>query len=1343
MPLEIHGTGWQSWPVLLTIDGQAVMADRMLQGLTVPFTGPDGARPETDGTGKTYPSAQTYEPLDGQGHRNNGEAIRPDGTGTFLCRLSTLRLEPGEHRITATYAQNGTAYEQNGHQPDAHTAVVVRARTEARGGEAPPTDHEEEQGAAGETREEGDSPFERERYHWERRFGHLGRIPDGVRETQISHVRALRERRDRLEEALRVTAEQDRLEMVRSAPVPGGTNWTPVGPGPLVYTGTGYSGRALAIAIDPTDTNTMYLGTANGGVWKSTDRGLTWTPKSDFQRSLAISALAIDPGNHLHIVAGTGEMRASHDTYYGNGLLSSLDGGDTWTELGFNVFDRDEITRLVFDPTDTTGKRLLLSSSIGVCESTDGGVNWTVRTPGLFSDMVALRVPGPTGTVKVIAAYFGQGLMTSTRTNGTWSTWTAISSPALPTAGTFDRVAMAQQAGDPDVALALFATFPGFAGLARTTDGGTTWSAVPMRLNHPALSRTSVSAGHIHSFTVPASDMSAPTAPHTYTSTTGGTTPGHTHTVSFTAQQFARLAGGGSVSLTTDNDATGHTHTVGFSFTAMSYYALHVAVHPTDPNILFVAERDLWRSTTGGGVFEPVPNVHADHHAFVFDPVNTATCWDANDGGIQTSTDTGMTWNHRNRDLATLQFHSIALHPDWENVMLGGTQDNGVQRYAGTPAWTVSAFGDGGFTAIDPSKPTRMYQEYTNETIYRSDNAGASWMLKNSGISGRVQFYAPFALDPTTPTTCYFGGDQLWRSANSADTWSSVSAGPGQAITAIAVHPADSDTVYAGTEGGRVYRYRRTGATWNPADVTRTDLTGPSLPLVCISDIAVDPAGTVWVAIAGLLDTEEPGEFSNDHVYRRAATDTVWTSRSNGLAQANPINTIVIDPANGNRLFCGGDIGVFRTEDAGLTWLPWDQGLPNVPVFDLALHAKRRLLRAATHGRSVWERPVDAGQTGMVDLYLRDTVLDSGRVQPSPSGVADPFDPSPTPGTMWWWQSPDILVDAPEPDYQTASPVGDYVALTQIAHRTARRARTNRFYLQVHNRGVSAATNVRVRAFLADASAILPALPPDFWSNGKPFVGDPTATAYTPLGPTRTFTRLEAGEPGVAEWDFLIPSTAAAHSCVLAVATCDEDPIQAAQIFDVGTLVTSKKHAALKNLQVEDAVPGGVTPSKAFIILLNNLKQTAQAFTVRFDWASLPEGTRLYIAFEKLGNAQGPQPGHGVEPLDNADQILPATFTDRNGQVRKFDFARSFVMKPDEHRKNELKGVHIDPDRGSRGLAVNVRLPEGAADRPVEFHVLQEFQNKPLGGSTYVVRPAHPERAQRKYPQTDDGRPDA
>ncbi len=187
-----------------------------------------------------------------------------------------------------------------------------------------------------------------------------------------------------------------------------------------------------------------------------------------------------------------------------------------------------------------------------------------------------------------------------------------------------------------------------------------------------------------------------------------------------------------------------------------------------------------------------------------------------------------------------------------------------------------------------------------------------------------------------TRTFAILGGSQLWRSPAAtsgslghAESWSAITSTLTGIITAIAIHPTDSNTVYVGTSQGHIYRVQKTGATWNLADVTTTDLTGANLPTsLYISDLVVDTAGTVWVTVAAVLWTESTGEFSNNHVYRRLAGASTWETRSNGLAQANPINSIVIDPTNQNRLFCGGDAGVFRTEDAGGNWTAWDEGLP-------------------------------------------------------------------------------------------------------------------------------------------------------------------------------------------------------------------------------------------------------------------------------------------------------------------------------------------------------------------------------------------------------------------------------
>ena len=259
---------------------------------------------------------------------------------------------------------------------------------------------------------------------------------------------------------------------------------------------------------------------------------------------------------------------------------------------------------------------------------------------------------------------------------------------------------------------------------------------------------------------------------------------------------------------------------------------------------------------------------------------------------------------------------------------------------------------------------------------------------------------------------------------------------------------------------------------------------------------------------------------------------------------------------------------MFRTDDAGGSWTPWDDGLPNAPVYDLAVHGASRLLRAATFGRSMWERPIDDTNIPLVDVYMRDNVIDTGRASPSLNGVSDPFDPS---ILVHHWQSPDIKVDAQEgspPAFQTDAVVDNYVDFAaRVEHRNPQRGVTNRVYVQVLSRGVNAATNVKVRCFFAEAHAGLPPLPADFWTSGRPFSGTPSGPDWTPVGPSYTFPTLAPGQPGIAEWNFKVPSSASEHSCLLAVATSDEDPLDAGGILDISPLVTTQKLVTLKNLQ--------------------------------------------------------------------------------------------------------------------------------------------------------------------------------
>lgn len=1037
--IVVRGSGWSGSPIDLFFDGAHFTPARALEGTL-----------------------------------QNGE-LRPDAQGNFVVFLHIpSEVKSGRNQVRAVgrerQEQVQTEVVQTGVEPQ---AVVFAA----------------------EDRIPIDKPGERNRQLILERFGTEAPSLPITRLLIREEVGRIRRERD---------LARSELGPAIAAELPG-CNWTPVGPSvvpngqlvdPSLAATAPVSGRVTAIAIDPNDpNNTIYVGAAQGGVWKSTDGGATWFSKTDFQASLAIGTITIDAsvtdastGHSNRIYVGTGEENFNFDAYYGAGVLRSDDGGETWTQLAADTLKHDKISRIIIDPSDNT--HVYLACDAGVFESTDTGASWTSLRAGIATDL-ALDA-SHTANERLYAAFKGEGIFLRIGIGG----FTQLTSPNLPNPAP-GRIALALCAGQRQTIYAAIADTdnPGtLHNIYSTTDAGTTWNALP---------------------SVPPSVKSV-------------------------------------------------------------WYNLVLAVHPTDAHTLYFGEVHLWRSTDAGANWTDVSvisgssqGVHADQHAFALHPTTPTTVWAGNDGGIWLSTDGGSSWRHRNRGLQTMQYYTIAQHPRWEAVILAGAQDNGAQRYSGHPAMLLSAPGDGGYTAIDPSTPSRWYEgRYSLQNqhifgVYRSDQAGTpgSWNRKTTGINvaDRVQFYAPFAIDPSNPSTLYFGTHRLYQTTNNADSWNAITGdltggGPREAISAITV--ASATIVYAGSSQGHFSRVELSGGTWTATDHSA------GLPRHYISDIAVDPANasTIYVTISKV--------FTGDHVWRSTDGGATWTSASLGLSPRNPVNCIDVDPATPNRIFIGCDVGIFRSEDQGGTWVEWDQGLPDVAVFDIRVHTPSRLLRAATHGRGIWERPIDASDCPAVDIYLRDNIVDIARTIPTSADVQDPF----TGLTTSWDQSVDIKVDTPDSgtnQFHTATSTLDYIDFQSLDQCKPRGGATSRLYVQVHNRGVNVASTVQVRPFWADTSTSLPNLPSDFWTAFP--ANDPGGTSvWHPIGPALSITNLRPGEPQVVEWDWPVPSSAPNQVGVLAAITSTDDLI-AETGLDVSSVVPGNKHIALKRMQVDGA----------------------------------------------------------------------------------------------------------------------------------------------------------------------------
>jgi photosystem II stability/assembly factor-like uncharacterized protein len=765
---------------------------------------------------------------------------------------------------------------------------------------------------------------ERERWFYGQREYPLGHIPAGAR------WKALQQLRNRLHDIKTVqasiaggSAPSAQSANLLNAIALSQTNWTLIGPQPVLSGGDLFSGRTTALVFDPRDpTNkTIYLGAAEGGLWSTTDGGQTWTPLTDSQPSLAVGSIALDPTTDpTTIYIGTGEENFNGDAYFGVGVLKSTDGGKTWTrDTTFTSPGPNGgpmIGALAVDPRNNQTLLAAVettSSSLagGIWRSTDGGNSWTlVSAPDDATDVVF--DPSSPGV-----AYGALGFPNKNANNGVY----------------------------------------------KSTDDGATWSLVPI----PGVAQTDYgritlsmgppsSSGKPGELLVASADVQSINLLGLYLTTDGGVT-------------WAQLSG-------MPNFCAGQC-----------FYDMAVGIDPQNPAVFYVGgtvdypggvvlvasidggktwSPDLSGGNSGGSS-SPAGYLHTDTHAIVFSPDGTVLAT-GNDGGVWSTTNvavtSNITWNNLNNSLAITQFYpGIAIVPGNANEGIGGTQDNGTEAYSGSLGWQWILCGDGGFNAISPTDLTEYAACAALQGIWVNNGSGWVWGANGIGTCTRVPsscyeslFVPPLAMDPEDSSVLYFsaqdqnGNWAMYQTIDGATSWQEIFSslyppGPAQAI---AVAPTSSDVVYAAP----FYAiWKTTNATAGAASVWEEVDTG--LPHRIVTDVVLDPRSstTAYVAFSGFSSCSVCDGMG--HIYETTDGGTSWTNISGDLPDT-PVNALVVDPLLTNTIYAATDIGVFGTTNGGSSWTPLVSGLPNVAVLGLTLDPGTRTLWAGTHGRSMW-----------------------------------------------------------------------------------------------------------------------------------------------------------------------------------------------------------------------------------------------------------------------------------------------------------------------------------------------------------------------------------------------------
>jgi photosystem II stability/assembly factor-like uncharacterized protein len=690
------------------------------------------------------------------------------------------------------------------------------------------------------------------------------------------------------------------------------------------------SGRVAALAgfNTPDGKVTLYVAAASGGVWKSADGGTTFRPVFDKQPVQSIGAVAVDPTNRQVVWVGTGESWTRNSVSIGDGIYKSVDGGDTWANVGLPESER--ITRIIVHPkigrivyACVPGKLWSDSAERGLYKTSDGGKTWALILKGPNLSTGCGDVSMDPANPKVLFA----------------SLWD------------FRRKAWTFRSGGDGPA-----AFSG-SGLFKSVDAGKTW--------------TEVTPGTNKSFGAkPYGRIAVKIAPSN-------------PKIVYAAVESTRSA----LFRSDDGGATWQERDRSSWMVWRPFYFSNLIVDPKNPDRLFKPDGTLIVSSDGGKSFAVTggfAGMHGDVHDLWIDPANTQHIVAGDDGGLWHSYDGGARW-WKGGNLPLSQFYHVSVDDKDPYQVYGGLQDNsswaGDTQYPGgitNDRWEKLFWGDGFWTYPDPADPDFVYAELQGGYIGRVNRKTYEYRFIQPATyykeKMRWHWNAPIALSPNDKDAIYIGSQYLFRSRDHGQSWDRLSpdlttndpekqkqeesggvtvdnssAEMHCTIYTISESPKSGKVIWVGTDDGNLQLTRDGGKRW-----TNVVANVPGLP----------PASTVsWVeasrydaAVAyAAFDRHTFGDM-DPYLYRTTDYGQTWTRLvAPGQGVRGYAHVIREDTVKSSLLFLGTELGLWISLDGGAQWAQFKGGeMPNVAVRDLVIQPRESDLVIATHGRGIW-----------------------------------------------------------------------------------------------------------------------------------------------------------------------------------------------------------------------------------------------------------------------------------------------------------------------------------------------------------------------------------------------------